>query len=73
MGPVYQAAQEVKRAQNIPKSKKYREHDEGYEKPQSSKEEDTEQSQVFDPAPKSIVLRNTQTFSEAEETVLNSS
>ena len=28
---------------------------------------------MFDPAPKSIVLRSTQIFSEAEETVLNSS
>ena len=73
MDPVYQAVREVKRAQNIPQSKKYREHDEGYEKPQSSNEEDTGQSQVFDPAPKSIVLRSTQIFSEAEETVLNSS
>ena len=31
------------------------------------------QSQVFDPALESIVLRSTQIFSEAEETVLNSS
>ena len=42
MDPVYQAVRDVKRAQNIPQSKKYREHDEGYEKPQSSNEEDTE-------------------------------
>ena len=48
MNPVYQAVREVKKAQNIPQSKKYREHDEGYEKPQSSNEEDTGQSQVFD-------------------------
>ena len=73
MDPVYQAVREVKITQNIAQSKKYREHDEGYEKPQSSNEEDTGQSQVFDPAPKSIVLRSTQIFSEAEETVVNSS
>ena len=73
MDPVYQAFRKVARARNILVSKKYREHDEGYEKPQSSNEEDTEQSQVFHPAPKSIVLRSTQIFSEAVETVLNSS
>ena len=73
MDPVYQAVREVKRAQNIPESKKYKERDKGYEKPQSSNEENTEQSQVFDPVPKSIVLRTTQILSEAEETVFNSS
>ena len=73
MDPVYQAVRKVKRAQNIPESKIYKEHDEGYEKPPSSNEEDTGQSQVFGPAPEIIVLRSTQIFSEAEEIVLNSS
>ena len=73
MDPVYQAIRKVARARNIPESKRYSEHEERYEKPQSSNEEDTEQSQVLCPAPKSIVLRSTQIFNEAEETVLSSS
>ena len=56
-----------------PTVKEIQGHDEGYEKPQSSNEEDAVQSQVFDAASKSIVLRSTQIFSETEETVLNSS